>query len=151
MNIAANKQEQWEALAKLLGLEALVDDPRFRTRADRKQNRLALNAVLEEVLKTRSAKEWEEELNALGVPSGRIVSVKEALALPQFTQRDQIGTYQLSDGREVQAIRTGVKLDGQPLKVAKGAPELGADTSDILADAGYSAEEIEAFRWDGIV
>ena len=89
-------------------------------------------------------------MNSLGVPSGRILSVKEALALPQFAQRDQIGAFQLSDGREVQAIRTGVKLDGQPLSVAKGVPELGADTSDVLADAGYSAEEIGTFRRDGL-
>ena len=55
LNIAANKQEQWEVLARHLGLESMVYDARFRTRADRKQNRLALNAALELVLRTRPA------------------------------------------------------------------------------------------------
>ncbi|NNL34991.1 MAG: CoA transferase, partial [Silicimonas sp.] len=64
LNIAANKQEQWETLAGHLGLGDLIRDPRFRTRADRKANRVALNSAIEAVLATRPAAQWEEELNA---------------------------------------------------------------------------------------
>jgi crotonobetainyl-CoA:carnitine CoA-transferase CaiB-like acyl-CoA transferase len=53
INIAANKDEQWELLARHLGLEALLDRPDYATREDRKRNRLPLKAELEAVLRTR--------------------------------------------------------------------------------------------------
>jgi crotonobetainyl-CoA:carnitine CoA-transferase CaiB-like acyl-CoA transferase len=47
LNIAANKDEQWERLARHLGLEALLDRADYATREDRKSNRLLLKAELE--------------------------------------------------------------------------------------------------------
>ncbi len=151
LNIAANKQEQWEILARHLGLEALCSDPRFLTRADRKANRHALNDAVEGVLKSRSAALWEEELNKLGIPSGRILSVEDALNHPQFKQRNQIATYELADGRQIRAIRTGIQMDGKPLTVDTPPPELGADTQEILASMGLSAEEIETLKSEGAI
>lgn len=151
LNIAANKQEQWEALARHLGLEDLMDDPRFRSRPDRKANRIALKNKIEDVLRTRSSAEWESELNALGIPSGRILSVAGALEHPQFVQRDQIGTYEFADGTVSRSIRTGVHVDGEPLKVSTPPPELGAHTEEILGEIGLSPAEISACREEGIL
>ena len=151
LNIAANKQEQWEVLARYLGLGALLEDARFRTRADRKAHREALNAAIEGVLRTRSAAVWEEELNALGVPAGRVLSVREALDAPQFRQRGQIAEYELADGRRVEVLRTGVQMDGAPLVVEDGPAELGADTDVVLGELGLSGEEIAQLRAEGVV
>ena len=68
INIAANKQEQWEALAEIVGVEELKTDPRFQERDERKKNRKALTPLLEEKLRTRPTAEWVEALNARGVP-----------------------------------------------------------------------------------
>jgi crotonobetainyl-CoA:carnitine CoA-transferase CaiB-like acyl-CoA transferase len=87
INIAANKDEQWELLARHLGLEALLDRPDYATREDRKRNRLALKAELETVLKTRPARDWARELNAIGVPAGAVLSVPEVLDMPQIADR----------------------------------------------------------------
>mgnify|MGYP002624327824 FL=1 len=151
LNIAANKQEQWETLARHLGLEAMLEDARFASRADRKANRVALNAAIEKVLQTRSAAEWEAELNALGVPAGRVLSVREALDQPQYRQRDQISEYVLDSGRRVEVLRTGVKFDGAPLTVADGPPELGADTEAVLGELGFDRDEIAELRRKGVV
>lgn len=151
INIAANKQEQWEVLAGHLGLAALCDDPRFRTRAARKANRRALNAAIEAVLATRPAAVWEEELNARGVPAGRILPLADALDHPQYRQRDQIARYRLSGGREIRAVRTGVHLDGAPLTVEGPPPELGADTDALLAELGFDAGAVAALRDKGVV
>ncbi len=151
LNIAANKQEQWEVMARHLGREALLDDARFRTRADRKAHREELNTAIEAVLRTRPAAVWEEELNALGVPAGRVLTVREALDAPQFRQRGQVAEYELDDGRRVEVLRTGVQMDGTPLVVENGPPELGADTDAVLGEIGVSEEEIVALRTEGVI
>ena len=149
LNIAANKQEQWEALARHLGLEALVNDPHFVTRAARKANRVALNAAIEDVLRTRPAAAWEDELNAIGVPAGRILSLPDALE--QARAAGQIASYTLESGRDAEVFRTGVRMDGAPLVVESGPPELGADTARVLAEIGLSPEEIAEMRQKGVL
>ncbi len=149
LNVAANKQEQWEALAAHLGLTELVDDLRFKTRADRKANRIALNAEIEAKLRARPAFEWERELNAKGIPAGRILSLPEALE--QARAAGQIGTYALDGGRQAEVFRTGMRFDGAPLEVDAPPPELGADTEDVLTDLGLTAEEIAKLKAEGAI
>lgn len=151
LNVAANKQEQWEALARHLGLGAMLGDARFATRAARKANRDALNAAIGGVLATRGAAEWEEELNAIGVPAGRVLSVEDALDHPQVRGRDQVAEYVLEGGRRVRAFRTGMRIDGVSPSVEAGPPELGAQTREVLAGLGYSEAEIAALRAGGAV
>ena len=149
LNVAANKQEQWEGLADHLGLAALKDDPRFATRADRKANRTELNAVIGAVLAKRPAAVWEKELNALGIPAGRILTLPQALE--QARAAGQIAGFTLEGGREAELFRTGVKIDGKPLSVDAPPPELGADTDDVLTELGLSPDEIRALRGKGAI
>lgn len=149
INIAANKQDQWEKLARHLGLAALLDDPRFATRADRKANRTALNAALEAKLHTRPAEVWEDELNALGVPAGRVLALPEALE--QARAAGQIAGFELNGGRQAEVFRTGMRIDGVPLSVETGPPELGQDTDAVLSDLGLSTNEINALRKAGTI
>ena len=148
LNVAANKQEQWEALAAHLELEHLVDDPRFRTRADRKANRHALNASIETALQKRPAKDWETELNDLGVPAGRILTLPQALE--QADAAGQIATFDVA-GRTAQLFRTGMRIDGAPLSVDRPPPELGQDTAMLLTDLGLSLEEITRMKSEGVI
>ena len=149
INLAANKQDQWEKLAQHLGLEALLDDQRFETRADRKANRTALNAAIEAKLRTRPAEVWEDELNALGVPAGRVLSLPEALE--QARAAGQIAGFELEGGRKAEVFKTGMRIDGAPLSVDKGPPELGQDTDAVLGELGLNADEINALRKAGTI
>lgn len=151
LNIAANKQEQWEALATHLGIGHLTKDPRFLSRADRKANRRALNAAIERKLIERPASDWERELNAIGVPAGQILSMREALDQPSYRARDQIAEFSLPSGRQVEVVRTGVQIDGAPLSVQDGPPTLGADTDAVLSSLGMTDEVIANLRADGVL
>ena len=71
INIAANKQEQWESLADLLGLAALKTDSRFQQRDARKKNRKALTPLIEAKLKEHETAYWVDLLNDRSIPSGR--------------------------------------------------------------------------------
>ena len=81
LNIAANKDEQWELLANHLGRNDLINNPDFSNRENRKKNRLRLKAELETVLTTKSSSEWTQELNKISVPAGPVLSIPEILNL----------------------------------------------------------------------
>ncbi len=144
LNIAANKQEQFEAVCRVVGRPELARDPRFTQRQGRLDNRAALKAELEEALAEATAQEWEQTLNAAGVPAGRVLTVPEALASPQVRDRGMIGEFEEVPGvgRDLRLLRTGFKVDGQAPKVDAPPPQLGQDTESLLQELGYSTGEI---------
>lgn len=153
LNIAANKQEQFESLAQVLGREDLVDDPRFADRENRKRNRAELTAELESALSARPACEWEKTLNRLGIPAGRVLSVPEALAHPQIEHRGLLQTFADVPGveRPITLTRAGFKLSGAEPTVQSPPPRLGEHTDYVLRELGYDNEEISQMRNDGVV
>src|SRR5258707_11410890 len=64
INIAAAGQQMYRRLCEALGIEALIDDPRFRSSKDRSKNRAVLNAELDRVLAAKTSADWVELLNA---------------------------------------------------------------------------------------
>ncbi len=144
LNIAANKQEQFEALCRVLGRAELTGDPRYAGRQGRLDNRAALKAELEAALAARPAEAWERALNAAGVPAGRVLSVPEALAGPQVRDRGMVATFENAPGvgRDIRLLRTGLKIDGAAPRVETPPPRLGEHTEALLRELGYSAAEI---------
>ena len=150
MNIAANKQEQFEALCKIIGNPALVQDPRFADRKNRLANRPALTAALEAAFATAPTFEWVEKLTAQGVPAGPVWSVPEALAHPQLADRGLLQTHRVSD-KDLQLVGIGAKLDGVAPGVDAPPPRLGEHTNDILAELGYNNAQIATLKEDGAI
>ncbi|WP_071672423.1 CaiB/BaiF CoA transferase family protein [Nioella nitratireducens] len=153
VNIAANKDEQWKILARHLGLAALLDDPEFATREDRKRNRFALRTLIEARLADKAPQDWARELNALGVPAGAVMSVPEVLAHPQVADRGLVAAFEDVPGidRPVRVLRPGVKLDGAAPAVDAGPPVLGADAAGVLGEIGIGAEELAALAEEGVI
>jgi crotonobetainyl-CoA:carnitine CoA-transferase CaiB-like acyl-CoA transferase len=153
INIAANKQEQFEALARVLRRDDLVSDPRFAGREARKLHRAELTAELESALAERPAREWEVQLNSIDVPAGCVASVPEALNSAQVAVRELLQTYPDAPGvgRDVTVVRAGFKLTGGEPEATSPPPQLGEHAEAILSDLGYSSEEIGALRRAGAV
>jgi CoA:oxalate CoA-transferase len=148
LNIAANKQDQFETLCRLIAREDLIGDRRFADREDRKLNRYELKTEIEAALARRPAAEWARELNAHGVPAGEVLSVPEVLEHPQVVERGLIKRFPQAPGadRELAVVRAGFRLaHGDPEPDAP-PPALGADTDHILRDLGYTADDVEALR-----
>ncbi len=148
INIAANKQEQFEAVCGVLGRPAWSQDLRFADRHARLRHRAELKALMEEVLATRTTQHWWSALNAAGVPAGPVYSVPQALEHPQVAGRGMIATY--ADvpgvGRDVRLVRTGFKLNGEAPSVAAPPPQLGEHTDSLLAELGFTDEQITALK-----
>jgi crotonobetainyl-CoA:carnitine CoA-transferase CaiB-like acyl-CoA transferase len=153
LNIAANKQEQYEILCRVVGREDLVTDERFRTRDRRKQRREELRAELETVLRTRSAAEWDGLFTGTGVPVAPVLTVREAMASPQLAARGLVHDLPLPEAPEgrVRVVGSSVHVDHGPVAPKGAPPPLGADTETELRELGYDAEQIATLRAQGAV
>jgi formyl-CoA transferase len=151
INIAANKQEQWEAVADLLGVPELKTDPRFAKRDNRKKNRKELTPLLEARLKLQATAHWVDALNARGVPSGEILGLEAALNAPQVQHRKTIGTVHADGIGDLQLFNATAQFGKTPAALECAPPRLGAHTADLLRELGYTEQEAQEFRQKGIV
>lgn len=136
LNIAANKQAQFETLCDLVGAPELKVDPRFAGREDRKRHREALRLALEQRLAAADAATWEARLNAAGVPAGQVLDVPAALAQPQVAQRGLVAEVPFCwAGREALSLTAAPFLvDGQRPLPRRRPPLLGEHGDEILKE-----------------
>ena len=153
LNVAANKQEQFESLCEHIGRSDLIGDSRFADRDSRKTNRAALTVEIERALMAKSAADWETILNRAGIPAGRVASVPEALENPQVQGRGLLQTFADVPGiaRPVTLTRAGFKLSGADPFVASAPPRLGQHTDEVLRELGYNDGDIEGLRAAGAI
>ena len=145
VNIAANKQEQFEALCDLVGLPALKTDPRFAGREDRKTNRAALTALIEQAMSSAPASVWEQRLNAAGVPAGRVLGIPEVVVEPQVLERAMMCRFEHVPGAEqpVTVSRGGFLVDGEAPRPSRPPPQLGEHTEEVLSELGAAPRRPE--------
>jgi formyl-CoA transferase len=151
INIAANKQEQWEAVTEVLGVPELKADPRFQERDERKKNRKALTPLLEEKLKERPTAEWVEALNQRSVPSGAILGLEGALLQEQVAHRGTLATVACEGIGDLKLFSLTAQLEKTPGAVESAPPRLSAHTEEILQGVGYTPEEIRELNAGGVV
>jgi CoA:oxalate CoA-transferase len=153
LNIAANKQQQFETLCGLIGRNDLVTDPRFAGREDRKRHRFELNAEIETALAGKTASDWAVIFNQHGVPAGEVLDVPAVLDHPQILERGLLRTFEEPPGigRPVRVVRAGFRLASGDPGPSMPPPELGADTNDLLAELGYSRSEIAELARENII
>ncbi len=137
----------WPRLARVIGAEWMINDPRFKTAADRVAHREEFVRILEEHLAQATASDWLELFYAEDIRCAPINNIAEAAALPQVAHRHMILSLNHSLGGEL-------KLAGNPIKMPIideseyiAPPTLGQHDMDILGGLlGYSDEKIKRLK-----
>jgi formyl-CoA transferase len=151
VNIAGPSGRLLRNFCAVVGLPGLVDDPRFDSAPKRSANRVALNELVAERLRTRTTAEWVDALNAVGVPCGPVYAIDEVFADPQIEHLGLRTSVEHGALGPLDLVRNAVTMTGGPPTVRTAAPESGADTDAVLTEIGCSAEEIADLRRRGIV
>ena len=145
VNIAGGGGEMWKRIVAVLGIEEEAKDPDLATDTLRSQNRAKTNAVLQAKLETRTSAEWVSAFNEAGVPCGPVYAMNEVFSDPQVkhlglempVEHPALGTVKL--------VRAPMQISG--VECARNpTPERGQHTDAVLAEFGFSADEVAALR-----
>jgi crotonobetainyl-CoA:carnitine CoA-transferase CaiB-like acyl-CoA transferase len=148
--LAVNNEKQYTALMKALGREDVLTDPRFADWFLRNENEPALRKIIEDVLATRSPKEWEKILDAAGAPCANIWKIEEVIDHPQIEFRKAMQKVDTPFG-PLRFAGSGFKLAHGGGKLDRMAPTLSEHTDAVLAEAGYSKDEVAALHKAAVV
>jgi crotonobetainyl-CoA:carnitine CoA-transferase CaiB-like acyl-CoA transferase len=130
--IAAGNDKLFASLASLLGHPEWIDDARFRTNPDRVANQDVLYRRIEELVAQRTSKEWQEILDAAGVPNAPMQTIAEVLAHPQTKA---LAMLQPSPDGAIELLGLPISFDGVRPPFRRSPPALGAHTTDIMEEA----------------
>ncbi len=144
LNLGAANQTNWERMLKVIDAEHLAENQSFASNRTRMENRAELADALAPYFRPETTQHWLEALEAAGVPAGPVLSIDEMHADPQTIARDMVPEVDHPVAGTVKTIGAPVKFHGTPAGVKRPAPLLGEHTKEVLAEAGFSADEIKA-------
>ena len=144
ITVGANNQRLWRRLCDAIGRAELAADDRFTTNDARMANREELEAELETALASRGTDDWVATLIDAGVPCWPIHDYRQVFEDPHTRAREMEVRLTHPVEGEISALGIPVKLSETPGSVRRPAPLLGQHSAEVLREAGFSEEEIEA-------
>ncbi|GAB1738355.1 hypothetical protein NU219Hw_g3166t1 [Hortaea werneckii] len=151
--LAANNDRQFRTLCQRIDREDLSRDDRFTTNAQRVEHRADMDGILDSIFASKTSREWIEVLDGSGLAHGPVNSIEKAFEHPQTAARNMIQPMEwdaVSTG-EWKGIGVPVKFSETQGSVRRRPPTLSEHTEEILAEVGYTAQDIESLRGKGVV
>jgi crotonobetainyl-CoA:carnitine CoA-transferase CaiB-like acyl-CoA transferase len=151
INIATTGGRIWQRFCEALGAPDLVNRPEYATGPDRSKNRKAINAEINKLTEKKSSETWVKEFNAAGVPCGPIYSIDQMFADEQVEHLGIAQDVPNEEGRHIRLVGQPFTLSRTPSKMAARPPEFGEQTEEVLAEFGFTRDEIGSLRQKKIV
>ena len=129
----------------------LLDDPRFRTNADRMQHREELTTILSSAFGAKTTEAWLPLLEEAGVPAGPVLDVGAMLEHPQTLAREMVAEVDHARLGAMKSLGCPIKFSDSKTAIRSAAPVLGQDTARVLAEFGYSESAIARLHEVGAV
>ena len=141
----------WHRFCNEAGLNDAADDPRFRTNPARVANFTLTIELVQEALRARSCESWVLVLGAVGIPCAPINTFADLMADPHAAFRGMFPTWERPDLGQSKTVAFPVTVDGQKPDIRSAPPVLGANTSSVMAELGYTPTEIALLGSKGVV
>ncbi len=151
LNIGAATQPTWEQLCRAIGLEALIEDRRFKLPGDRKAREEELAALLEETFTKETTGHWLGLLDKAGVVAGPIYNMEQVYTDPQVLARKMLVDLEDPDAGIIHNIGIPVKLSVTPGQIRTRAPMLGEHSAEVLLERGFGRSEVDELVGAGVV
>ena len=144
--IAVGNDRQFARLAEICGHPEWPNDERFASNAARVANREAIVKLVSDIIRTKPAAEWLNELEAAGIPAGPINTLTQALSDVQAQHRHMV--HSMAGAR---MVGSPVRMDGARADSDLPPPALGQHTGEVLAALGVDPVEVELLKAAGVV
>ncbi len=141
----------WAQVCRVLGLEALVADPRFAEDPSRVENAAELVGELDAAFAARPRDEWIERLKAGDIPAGPVQDYADLAADPQVAANGYIQEIDHPAAGRIQVVGVPTRFSRTPPRAPGPAPELGQHTEEVLLELGYSWDDIGELRREGVI
>jgi crotonobetainyl-CoA:carnitine CoA-transferase CaiB-like acyl-CoA transferase len=148
--IAANTQDMWERFCDVAAPE-LKRDARFAEPFGRFDHKMELVAILEELFLTKASTEWTELLTAADVPNAPVLDYAGVAEHPQFWANGYIQEIEHQNLGKMRVPGSPVRMSKTPPRIQGGGSQLGQHTEEVLLEAGYTWDEIEALHRSEVI
>jgi crotonobetainyl-CoA:carnitine CoA-transferase CaiB-like acyl-CoA transferase len=136
----------WRKFCAVAGLNAIVDDPKFRTNADRVAHRKETLGHVQSAITRESVAHWNDALTGVGVPCAPINSIAQLLDHPHTRASGIIVDYAHKTAGRLKGVGHPVLINGAERHAGRPPPVLGEHTDDVLGEIGLSLETISELR-----
>jgi len=151
INIGVANERLWQRFCEVLDVPELLADERFRSNAERVHNRAALREAITARFRRSSTAELVALLTGVGIPADAIKNVAEVFADPQVEHLGMKLTMQHATEGPIHMAGLPYLLSATPATARLAPPSLGQHNDEILSELGYSTDEIERFRAEGVI
>jgi crotonobetainyl-CoA:carnitine CoA-transferase CaiB-like acyl-CoA transferase len=150
--LAVGNDGQWQRFCQAAERPDMAADPRFTTNTQRVQDRGLLVPLVEQVMRTRSAREWQERLTAVDVPHAPVCDYATLFRQPQVAARSLRVTVRDPQGNSVDLAGSPFHIAGTTLPLPTAPPDLGQDTDAVLKDVlGLENARLAELRRNGVI
>jgi len=149
ISVAVQSDREWAALTRALDRPEWLDDERFRTPELRQRHINERLALTQEALRGGTAEHWLDRLTREGLPCAPVLTRTAMIQHPQVLENGIVVETEHPAAGRLRAAPGAARFSATPEPVLRPAPELGEHTDEVLAELGYTAEELAALRADG--
>jgi len=141
----------WTRFCQAIGREDLEHDPRFELFEPRIENHVALFNIVEEVILSKTLDEWKVRFDEAGLLWAPIQNLPEVIADPQARANDFFVSYDHPSHGRIEVVANPAWMSKTPATIRMPAPEFGQHTEEILLEYGYTWDDIEQFKEQGVI